>query len=99
MISWWWLIVEACAFALFGAFCSSAVVGVIYIGNRRLALRRVMRFETGIRARRWYDPPSLTGHTGLYVYEVTFERGMRLSCARHSWLVVAMAQALWSVYR
>jgi hypothetical protein len=64
-----------------------------------LALRRIMRFETGIRDRRWYDPPSLTGHTGLHTYEVSLERGMRIATARHPWLVVAVVQALWRARR
>jgi hypothetical protein len=69
-----------------------------YIGPRRTFLRRIMRFETGIRNRRWYDQPSLTGHIGLYTYEVNIERGMSIATARHPWLVVSILQALYRVY-
>lgn len=59
-------------------------MSLIYVGDYRLHLHRIMRFANGLK-----------GH----VFEVTFEIAMYPGTARHRHLTVAIVQAIWRTYR
>lgn len=66
----------------------------VFIGDRRLRMRRAMLHATGIRKSR----RSITGHRTKYCYTVTFERGPAVGIGMSRSFLVAAAKAIWATY-
>ena len=68
---------------------------MLYVGDRRLRMRRAMLFSTGIRPSR----RAALGHRAVYRYEVTFERGMAVGCGHSRSFLLAALRAITATYR
>lgn len=68
----------------------------LYIGPRRLRMRRAILNRVGLKPKRWWHRG--WGHRASYQYEVSFERGTAIGTGQHRSFLIATAISIYKTY-